>query len=124
MIELVLLITALVLLIFVGFIGFIWSIFSVVISGLRQYFYDIAISFDQTGNVICQYMGNDTMRKSTGHDFGNPTETISQVIGINRYHYDESKLKPTGTLLAKILDGIDDDHTRTAYNNWLNKCNE
>jgi len=127
MIELLLLIISITLFIVVGTLGFIWAIFEAIfkkgLKGLKSYFFDIALSFDQTGNVVCQHIFNHLMGKGGAHKFGNPDETVSQVLGINKYHFKTSKLHPAGRVVGNILDRIDKNHLKKAYDNWIRDFN-
>jgi len=65
---------------------------------INEYFFNLAISLDQFGNVVCKEILNDALIDSTSpHKFGHPDETISSVLGKN---------KRAGTLL-KIGKGLD-----------------
>lgn len=50
-----------------------------------QYVYQCALSTDQTGNVTCQEVFNDTMIKKNrkGHPFGEEDDTISYCLAKN-----------------------------------------
>ena len=76
-------------------------------SKVSEYFFNIAISIDQLGNVVCQGLFNDFLITKEGFKFGNPDETISSVLGRN---YLTGTLKPTGKVLRWILDKIEKDH--------------
>ena len=67
----------------------------------------MAISIDQKGNVIMSVLFNDILRKSGGHRFGDPDETISMVLGINKR---DNTLTWLGSFIAKILNKIEKDH--------------
>jgi len=75
-------------------------------------FYFMAYSIDQFGNVIGQYLFNDTLitRNST-YKFGNPDVTISAVLGMNKKNKTLSKL---GTYICNILNYIDPNHVEKA----------
>lgn len=87
-------------------IGFIYSILTFRV-GLSDYFKSVAISIDQKGNVIMSVLFNDTLRKKGGHRFGDPDETISMVLGINKR---DNTLTWLGSFIAKILNKIEKDH--------------
>lgn len=116
--ELILLIISIVLFIIVGTIGFFYSLIVAMLRGLKDYFLTVAISFDQTGNAVCRHLFNDILRRPGGHKFGNPDETVSQVLGVNTYHYPESKLFRLGRGLVWILNKIDKNHIEKAYRKW------
>ncbi len=89
-------------------IGLIVSIFTRPVN----YFWRIAISLDQLGNVICgapmDYLliTNESLSK-----FGNPDETISSVLGKN----EQSKtLTKAGRVLVKLLDILDPGHAKNS----------
>lgn len=87
-------------------LGFIYSLFK---KGLGQYFYNMAVSIDQLGNVGLGPLFNDILiRPNSLNKFGNPDETISSVIGKN---YVRGKLKPLGMLLRNILHKLDPNHS-------------
>jgi hypothetical protein len=49
-----------------------------------SYLWNLAVSIDQTLNVLLQYSLNDTMIKnSSKNKYGNPDETISGITGKN-----------------------------------------
>ena len=66
---------------------------------IAGYFMSIAISIDQTGNVFCKELFNDTLIRPKGYPFGNEDETISSVLGKN-------KLTNTLTWAGKSLDWV------------------
>lgn len=74
-------------------------------------FYFMAYAVDQFGNVIGQYLFNDTLIKINGYKFGNPDETISAVLGMNKKNKTLSKL---GTYICNILNYIDPNHVEKA----------
>lgn len=76
-------------------------------SKINDYFFNIAVSIDQLGNVVCQSLFNDLFITKHGFKFGNPDETISSVLGRN---YLTNTLKPLGKFLRWILDGIEENH--------------
>lgn len=83
-------------------IGFIYAMISSIRhKGLKSYFYKIAFSLDQTGNVICSYIFNDLWIHPNGHRMGNPDETISHVLGMNLKN---NTLYPFGILISKVVD--------------------
>jgi len=80
---------------------------------LNIYVRTIALSIDQLGNVVLSNLFNDIMIKVGGYKFGNEDETISKVLGVNKYN---KTLKFLGRLLAWILNKIDKDHVEKASN--------
>lgn len=89
-------------------IGVIYEIITLFrFSKISKYFYQIAISIDQLGNVACQGLLNDVLIKKNGWKFGNPDETISSVLGKN---YVAGTLTFIGNGLRWTLDQIDENH--------------
>ena len=75
-------------------------------------FYFMAYSIDQFGNVIGQYLFNDTLiTNDSTYKFGNPDVTISAVLGMNKKNKTLSKL---GTYICNILNYIDPNHVEKA----------
>lgn len=74
---------------------------------VSDYFFKIAVSIDQLGNVISADLFNDIMIKENGFKFGEEDETISSVIGRN---YKANTLKPLGRSLRFYLDSIEKNH--------------
>ncbi len=91
--------------------GLIRSIFH---KGLSYYFWQCALSIDQTGNTVCQFLFNDFMIKPNGHRCGNPDETVSYVLGMNKA---KGTLYPLGSVVAWILNKIDPNHVEKAVKN-------
>lgn len=91
--------------------GLIRAIFH---KGLSYYFWQCALSIDQSGNVICQFLLNDLMIKPNGYRCGNPDETISYVLGMNKAN---GTLYPLGKAIAAILNKIDPNHVENAIKN-------
>ena len=105
---------AIVLLIFTTPIGFFYALLRQLFLGklksLSVYFLEVAISIDNTGNVMMQYLLNDlllTKRQETYY-FGNKKETISSVIGKNSL---TNTLSHLGKALNTFLNWIDKDHS-------------
>ena len=97
-------------------IGFIWGIGEAFFKrGLKSawkrlsnYFYDMALSIDQLGNVACKELFNDALiLHSSENKFGNPDETISSVLGKNKR---DGSLTKAGRILSNILDKLDKNH--------------
>jgi hypothetical protein len=63
----------------------------------KKYFWDILLSIDQMGNVVCGKLFDLTLVK--GHYFGDEDETISSAIG-------RAKLEGNLTILGKSLDWL------------------
>jgi hypothetical protein len=76
-----------------------------------KYHKDIAISYDQLGNVLGGPLFNKLLRKKRGKKFGNPDETISHILGRNKATNGLTKL---GKLIAKTLNKIEPNHVEKA----------
>ena len=113
MIELGLLITAIVLAVILFPIGWIYSLLTARLSikKLRYYFLTIAISIDQLGCVILGPLLNNIFVIEGGRLYGNEDNTISEILGHNKYTGHNTKL---ATILAKLLNKIDPDHVEKA----------
>ena len=94
-------------------LGWLYSLFTFKLSirKLSGYFKAIAISIDQLGNVVMANLMNDTLIKDNGHKFGDPDETISMVLGLNKR---EKSLTNMGIRIADILNKIEKDHVDKA----------
>ena len=95
-------------------IGFLYALLRQLFFGklktLSVFFLEVAISIDNTGNVIMQYLLNDLLlvKRPTTYYFGNKKETISSVIGKNSL---TNTLSPLGKALNAFLNWIDKDHS-------------
>lgn len=116
MVNLFLFILAISLFIILAPLGLVYSIVFIPFRGLcySEYFWRLALSFDQTGNVFMSVLFNDFMIKKGGHRFGNPDENISYVLGNNKKTKTLYKL---GSWLAGFLNFIDKNHVEKAVNN-------
>lgn len=115
MINLILLIVASILAIILMPVAFIYGLIRAILhKGLNHYFWQCALSIDQSGNAICQFLFNDLMIKPNGHRCGNPDETVSYVLGMNKA---KGTLYPIGKSIAWILNKIDKDHVEKATKN-------
>lgn len=105
---------AIVLLVFTTPIGFFYALlrqlFFVKLKTLSVYFLEVAISIDNTGNVMMQHLLNDLLliKHKETYYFGNKKETISSVIGKNSL---TNTLSPLGKALNAFLNWIDKDHS-------------
>ena len=105
---------AFVLLITTAPIGFFYALLRQLFFGklktLSEFFLEVAISIDNTGNVMMQHLLNDLllMKRPTTYYFGNKKETISSVIGKNSL---TNTLSPLGKALNAFLNWIDKDHS-------------
>ena len=74
-----------------------------------RYFWHIAVSLDQLGNVICGPAMNFLLITSgSKHKFCKPDETISSVLGKNQR---AKTLNRFGLALVKALDLLDENHS-------------
>lgn len=74
----------------------------------NHYFFVLAVSIDQFGNVVMQDLFHDLLlTKKAQHFFGDEDETISSVLGRNKEMQTLSKM---GLLLANFLDWLDPNH--------------
>ena len=105
---------AIVLLIFTTPIGFLYALLRQLFFGklksISVYFLEVAISIDNTGNVMMQHLLNDFLliKQKDTYYFGNKKETISSVIGKNSL---TNTLSPLGKALDAFLNWIDKDHS-------------
>ena len=105
---------AIVLLITTAPIGFFYTLLRQLFFGklkmLSVYFLEVAISIDNSGNVMMQYLLNDLLliKRPTTYYFGNKKETISSVIGKNSL---TNTLSPLGKAMNAFLNWIDKDHS-------------
>lgn len=100
-------------------IGFVYAIIKTVIlsiiklditvfiSFVSDFFYAIAASIDQLGNVICAELFNDIMIKKGTYKFGHEDEKISSVLGKAK---ERNRLMLMGKWLSNLLDFIDKNH--------------
>ena len=112
--SILLFLIALILLTTTAPIGFIYTIvrqlFVNKFKTLSLYFTEIALVFDEAGNVVMQHILNDLLliKKRDTYYFGNKKETISSVIGKN---YLTKTLSPLGLALNSFLNFIDKGHS-------------
>lgn len=114
MIGIVLIYIALLLIGFVAPVALIWHVLRS-FKTLKQYFFKIAVSLDQMGNVIASAMMNDVLiKQNSKHKFGNEDETISAVIGKNKI---TETLTIAGYFIYKTLNFIEKNHCENAVLN-------
>jgi len=107
----ILTLTAYILLMVLSPIGFLWS----AVTRPKKYFWNIAISLDQLGNVICaDPMNYLLIQPYSKYKFGNPDETISSVLGKNQLH---DRLKPFGKRVVMLLGKLDENHSIKSIEN-------
>ena len=79
----------------------------------KDYFWRIAISLDQLGNVICAEPMNSLFLKDwTESKFGSPDETISSVLGKNQVN---ETLSNKGKILVHLLSILDNNKRISIY---------
>lgn len=98
---------------------------------IDKFFYDMAHSVDQFGNVNCQNLFNHVMIKRTHrkavkdtstydhaiyHRFGDVDDTISYILADNKV---KGALSPFGSFWGKFLDFVDKDHLQKAIVNKI-----
>ena len=105
---LILTIIAYILLMILSPIGVVISLLSKPV----DYFWRIAISLDQLGNVICGApMDYLLITPESVNKFGNPDETISSVLGKNEQ---SETLTKAGRVLVSFLDLLDPGHAENS----------
>ena len=78
---------------------------------LGSYWFVMAVSVDQLGNVVMSTLFNDLLIRKYGHKFGDEDQTVSMVLGVNKKMGTLTKL---GKLIADILNKIDPNHVEKA----------
>lgn len=79
------------------------------LKAINDYFFRIAVSIDQLGNVIGGPFFNHCAIKPEGDKFGSEDETISSVLGKNHINQPRT-LKLLGKSLRFYLDQIEPNH--------------
>lgn len=99
-------------------IGWMYSLitFRLKLSRLNEYAFTIALSLDQLGNVVLANIMNDFLIKSEGYKFGNPDDTISAVLGVNKL---KGTLSLAGKAISYILNKVDNNHVEKASKNII-----
>ena len=80
----------------------------------KNYFRDTALSLDRFGNREFRTLFNKILIKENGYQFGNPLQTISEVLGYNELNKTYTKL---GLFIIKFLNFIDKNHCQKAIDN-------
>lgn len=105
-----------------GFIyGLLYSFFTKGFAGLGAYTLKIAISIDQLGNVMMQYLLNLLWIKKEGYRFGNRDETISSALGRNKKG---DTLTGLGRTIDRLLDTLDLDHSLNSIDYYIEPTEE
>lgn len=124
--NLLLLITSIVLTTIVGVISIVFTPVYYLItfewrSGLKQldqWFWRLALSIDQTGNVLCGSTLKVMMTREYGHPFGDEDDTVSYVLGRNKC---KDALTILGRGVVRILGWIEKDHVDIAIYKKIEK---
>jgi hypothetical protein len=100
-----------------GFVyGLFYSLFTKGFRGVGEYLLKIAISIDQLGNVLMQYLLNVLWTKKQGYPFGNRDETISSALGRNKQL---GTLTFLGRGIDSFLDAIDPNHSLNSIDYYV-----
>ena len=82
---------------------------------INAWFYKLALSVDQLGNVLCSAPFNLILIKSYGSmRFGDEDDTISYVLAINNR---KDTLTGVGRFFGNLLNLLDNDHLNKAIEN-------
>ncbi len=101
----------------VGFLyGFFHTLFNKGFRGVGEYCLKMAISIDQLGNVIMQYLLNILWIMPNGYKFGNRDETISSALGRNKQL---NTLTKFGKFIDAVLDKIDPNHSLNSIDYYI-----
>ena len=94
-------------------IGWVYSMitFKLSFKRLGGYWFVMAVSVDQLGNVVMGTLFNKLLRTKYGHKFGDEDQTVSMVLGVNKKMGTLTKL---GKFIADLLNKIDPDHVEKA----------
>ena len=124
-VGILLFIVSLILLILTGPLGFLYgilySLFTKGFRGIGEYLLKIAVSIDQLGNVLMQYLLNALWVKRGGYKFGNRDETISSALGRNKRL---GTLTRFGIAIDKILDILDPNHSLNSIDYYIEPSQE
>jgi hypothetical protein len=101
-------------------LGWIYSIitFRGSLKKLGSWWFIMAVSVDQLGNVVMSTLFNDILIRKYGHKFGDEDQTISMVLGVNKAIGTLTKL---GKLIADLLNKIDPNHVEKAIESHEDK---
>lgn len=102
----------------IGSVGFFVGIYYILFKKeSTEYFKDCAYVLDIFGNVICQDLFDLILiKKESKFKFGNPQQTISAVLGLNKHF---NTLKNQGIFWANFLNKIDKNHVERAAKRFL-----
>lgn len=116
---------SIILMVLTGPLGLVYALFYTLfksgLSGIGEFLLKIAVSVDQLGNVIMQYLLNTLWIKKNGYEFGNRDETISSALGKNKRL---GTLTAFGRLIDRILDKIDPNHSLNSIDYYIEPTSE
>jgi hypothetical protein len=92
-------------------IGIIYGALKMAVLYVGAILKTFAVGISQFGNVACSELFNDTLIKKNGIKFGNPDNTISKVLGLNKK---AGTLTKTGLFVADLLNKIDNNHVENS----------
>lgn len=94
-------------------LGWLYSLitFKLSFKKLGGYWFVMAVSVDQLGNVVMSTLFNDIMITKYGHNFGDEDQTVSMVLGVNKAM---GTLTKFGKFIADALNRIDKNHVEKA----------
>ena len=94
-------------------IGWVYSMitFRLSFKKLGKWWFVMALSVDQLGNVVMSTLFNDLLITKYGHKFGDEDQTVSMVLGVNKAMGTLTKL---GKFIADVLNKIDPNHVEKA----------
>jgi hypothetical protein len=94
-------------------IGWVYSLvkFKLSFKRLGAYWYVMAVSVDQLGNVVMATLFNDLFITKYGYKFGDEDATVSMSLGVNKAM---GTLKPLGKFIADVLNLIEPNHVEKA----------
>ncbi len=114
MINLLLLFIAIILSAIIFPIALVYSILTRGFNTLGKDSWNTAIAIDQLGNVWCKHILNDFCIKPNGYRFGDPNQTVSHVLGVNK---SLGTLYNFGKFVAWVLNKIERNHVEKAKDN-------
>lgn len=88
---------------------------------LSEWFYNMAISNDQGGNVQSALTFQKMFTRGKAFEFGEPDDTVSYVLARNRY---KGRLNAFGRIIAWLLDKIDHKHIDKAIESKIESDQE
>lgn len=85
---------------------------------LDDWFFKMALGLDQFGNISNRETLKILLTKKGGHPFGDEDDTVSYVIGRNKY---KGKLNRFGKLNERLLNAIEKKHVEIAIQKKIEK---